>query len=78
MIFENNDNLKSFYLQHTKSKKNTVLTKKGKIKSVQFPVDSINLGKPIARTSRRTLLKEGEPYNLEVIKLDRERIGARL
>ena len=78
MIFENNDNLTSFYLKHTKSKKNTVLTKKGKIKSVQFPVDSINWGKPIARTSRRTLLKEGEPYNLEVIKLDRERIGARL
>ena len=49
-----------------------------KIKSVQFPVDSTDLGKSIARTSRRTLLKEGEPYDLEVIKAERERIDARL
>jgi outer membrane protein insertion porin family len=49
-----------------------------KIKSVQFPVDSTDLGKSIARTSRRTLLKEGNPYDLEMIKLERERIDARL
>ncbi|WP_310559476.1 BamA/TamA family outer membrane protein [Flavobacterium sp.] len=49
-----------------------------KIKSVQFPVDSTDLGKSIARTSRRTLLKEGNPYDLEIIKLERERIDARL
>ena len=49
-----------------------------KIKSVQFPVDSTDLGKSIARTSRRTLLKEGDPYDLEVIKAERERIDARL
>lgn len=57
----------------------TVLPKRQyKIKSVQFPVDSTDLGKSIARTSRRTLLKEGDPYDLEVIKAERERIDARL
>jgi outer membrane protein insertion porin family len=49
-----------------------------KIKTVQFPTDSSDLGKEIAKTSRRTLLKEGEPYDLEVIKLERERINSRL
>jgi outer membrane protein assembly factor BamA len=49
-----------------------------KIKSVQFPADSSDVGKAIAKTSRRTLLKEGEPYDLEIIKLERERIDARL
>ena len=49
-----------------------------KIKNVQFPADSSDLGKAIAQTNRLTLLKEGEPYNLEVIKLERERIDARL
>lgn len=49
-----------------------------KIKEVQFPEDSTALGKSIARTSRRTLLKEGNPYDLEIIKLERERIDARL
>lgn len=49
-----------------------------KIKSVQFPTDSSDLGKSIARTSRRTLLKEGNPYDLEIIKAERERIDARL
>lgn len=49
-----------------------------KIKSVQFPEDSSALGKIIARTSRRSLLKVGKPYDLEVIKAERERIDARL
>ena len=49
-----------------------------KIKSVQFLVDSTDVGKSIARTSRRTLLKEGNPYDLEIIKAERERIDARL
>ena len=49
-----------------------------KIKNVQFPEDSSALGKSIARTSRTTLLKEGNPYDLEIIKLERERIDARL
>jgi outer membrane protein insertion porin family len=57
----------------------TILAKKQyKIKSVQFPVDSSDLGKSIARTSRRTLLKEGNPYDLDIIKAERERIDARL
>ncbi|WP_244534347.1 translocation and assembly module lipoprotein TamL [Flavobacterium fluvii] len=49
-----------------------------KIKSIQFPTDSSDLGKSIARTSRRTLLKEGNPYDLDIIKAERERIDARL
>ena len=49
-----------------------------RIKSVQFPADSSDLGKEIAKTSRRSLLKEGNPYDLEVIKAERERIDARL
>ena len=49
-----------------------------KIKSVQFPVDSTDLGKSIAKISSITLLKEGNPYDLEVIKAERERIDARL
>jgi len=57
----------------------TILSKRQyKIKSVQFPVDSSDLGKSIARTSRRTLLKEGNPYDLDIIKAERERIDARL
>jgi outer membrane protein assembly factor BamA len=49
-----------------------------KIKEVKFPEDSTALGKEITKTSRRTLLKVGNPYDLEVIKLERERIDARL
>ena len=49
-----------------------------KIKSVKFPEDSTALGKEIAKTSRRTLLKQGNPYDLDIIKLERERIDARL
>ncbi|KUJ62215.1 hypothetical protein AR687_09345 [Flavobacteriaceae bacterium CRH] len=49
-----------------------------KIKNVKFPEDSSALGKAIARTSRRSLLKPGNPYDLDVIKAERERIDARL
>lgn len=52
--------------------------KQYKIKEVKFPEDSSALGKIIARTSRRSLLKEGNPYDLDVIKAERERIDARL
>lgn len=52
--------------------------KQYKIKEVKFPDDSSALGKAIARTSRRSLLKEGNPYDLDVIKTERERIDARL
>nr|WP_315250971.1 BamA/TamA family outer membrane protein [uncultured Flavobacterium sp.] len=54
------------------------LRKQYKIKDVKFPVDSSALGKAIARTSRRSLLKEGNPYDLDIIKTERERIDARL
>lgn len=52
--------------------------KQYKIKEVKFPDDSSALGKAIARTSRRSLLKEGNPYDLDVIKTERERIDAKL
>ena len=52
--------------------------KQYKINQVKFPEDSSALGKAIARTSRRSLLKEGEPYDLDVIKAERERIDTRL
>lgn len=52
--------------------------KQYKIKDVKFPEDSSALGKAIARTSRRSLLKPGNPYDLDVIKAERERIDARL
>ncbi|WP_348823469.1 BamA/TamA family outer membrane protein [Flavobacterium aestuarii] len=52
--------------------------KQYKIKEVKFPEDSSALGKAIARTKRRSLLKEGNPYDLDIIKTERERIDARL
>ena len=52
--------------------------KQYKINQIKFPEDSTALGKAIARTSRRTLLKEGQPYDLDVIKAERERIDTRL
>lgn len=52
--------------------------KQYKIKSVTFPADSTVLAKAIQNTQRRTLLKPDRPYNLEIIKLERERIDTRL
>jgi len=58
-----------------------------KIRNVTFPVDTLStskdstnliLEKAIARSSRRSLLKKGDPYNLDVIKQERERIDNRL
>lgn len=49
-----------------------------KINEVKFPDDSSALGKAVARTQRRSLLKEGRPYDLDVIKTERERIDTRL
>ena len=49
-----------------------------KIREVFFPDDSTAIGKAIARTKRRTALKPGEPYDLDVIKAERERIDSRL
>ena len=52
--------------------------KQYKIKSVQFPTDSSAIGAAVRRTQRRSLLKVGKPYNLEVIKAERTRIDTRL
>lgn len=57
----------------------TVTPKKQyKIKSVTFPDDSLAMSRIIGRSSRRSLLKVGNPYDLDVIKAERERIDARL
>jgi len=66
----------------------TVTTgKQYKIRNVTFPVDStgtksdtvsLKLEKAIAGTKRRSLLKPGAPYDLDVIKAERERIDNRL
>ena len=52
--------------------------KQYKIKTVTYPNDSSEIAKIINRISRRSLLKPGNPYNLELIKLERERIDTRL
>lgn len=49
-----------------------------KIRNVTFPADSSELAKAIRRATRRTTLKAGEPYDLDVIKAERERIDSRL
>ncbi|CAI2766967.1 Outer membrane protein assembly factor BamA [Flavobacterium collinsii] len=57
----------------------TVVPKKQyRIKSVIFPDDSLAMSRIIGRSSRRSLLKVGQPYDLDVIKAERERIDARL
>ncbi|OCB76931.1 hypothetical protein B0A79_23575 [Flavobacterium piscis] len=48
------------------------------IKSVIFPDDSLAMSRIIGRSSRRSLLKVGKPYDLDIIKAERERIDARL
>lgn len=48
------------------------------INSVKFTTDSSDLGKALNRFSRRSYLKPGEPYDLDVIKRERERIDGRL
>lgn len=48
------------------------------IKSVQFPTDSSEIGKAVARMQRRSLLKVGQSYNLDIIKAERKRIDTRL
>ncbi len=52
--------------------------KQYKIKSVEFPIDSSAVGKAIGGIDNRSLLKVGDSYNLEIIKLERERIDTRL
>lgn len=48
------------------------------INNVTFPADSTVLSKEVAKTAAKTLLKVNEPFNLEVIKTERERIDANL
>ena len=52
--------------------------KQYEIKSIEFPIDSTAVGKAIGGIDNKSLLKVGEPYSLEVIKLERERIDTRL
>jgi outer membrane protein insertion porin family len=57
----------------------TVIPKKQYIiKSVTYPDDSLAMSRIIGRSSRRSLLKVGKPYDLDIIKAERERIDARL
>jgi len=46
------------------------------IKNVSFETDSSSLGQAIKATQPKTLLHPGDPFNLEVIKGERERIDA--
>lgn len=48
------------------------------ISKVTFPTDSTVLGDEIRKTERRSFLKVGEPFDLDVIKAERERIDTRL
>ncbi|HTN20684.1 MAG TPA: BamA/TamA family outer membrane protein [Pelobium sp.] len=49
-----------------------------KIKEVKFPTDSSKLGLAVAATKENTFFKAGEPYDLDKIKAERERIDAKL
>ncbi|WP_367769435.1 BamA/TamA family outer membrane protein [Flavobacterium sp. WC2421] len=48
------------------------------IRDVKFPEDSSAVAAAVRKTQRRSLLKKGEGYSLEVIKTERERIDTRL
>lgn len=48
------------------------------INSVRFTTDSSDLGKAINRLSRRSFLRVGDSYDLDIIKRERERIDGRL
>lgn len=45
------------------------------VDSVAFIVDSTPVRKALKTSARRTILKKGDPYRLETIKLERERIS---
>ena len=49
-----------------------------KINTVQFPSDTSDLAKAISETVNNTLLKKGEPFDLDAIKGERTRIDALL
>lgn len=48
------------------------------ISQVKFQKDSSLINKEIQNTTKRTLLKSGNPFDLDVIKAERERIDNRL
>ena len=48
------------------------------IRNVTFPGDSTDLGRRIDSVKRRTRLRKGEPYDLDVIKDERVRLDTRL
>jgi outer membrane protein assembly factor BamA len=48
------------------------------IKEIKFPQDSTVLGAAVRETSSESVLKINDAYNLDVIKLERERIDTRL
>lgn len=48
------------------------------IDSVVFEADSSDLGRAVVASAGKTMLKKGQPYNLDVIKAERERIDANL
>ncbi len=49
-----------------------------KIREINFPQDSTALAAAIRKTKRGSILKNDQPYNLENIKAERERINDRL
>lgn len=49
-----------------------------KINAVQFPSDSSDVSLAVAQTAPNTLLKPGEPFDIDVIKAERLRIDAAL
>jgi outer membrane protein insertion porin family len=55
-----------------------VVGKQYTIRNVVYPSDTDTLSRSISRMSRGSLLKKGEPYNLDVIKNERSRIDTRL
>jgi len=48
------------------------------INKIQFPTDTAIINKEIAQTQPNTLLKVGEPFDLDQIKAERERIDTKL
>ncbi|MDF2191558.1 BamA/TamA family outer membrane protein [Paraflavitalea sp. CAU 1676] len=48
------------------------------IDTVRFELDSSFLANTIRQTEKKSLLKRGEPFNLDMIKIERERIDAYL
>lgn len=63
----------------TKAEYKVTVGKQYKIKDVIYPSDSAKgIDRAIGRTVRRSFLKKGDPYDLDIIKAERERIDNRL